>query len=151
MAYNHGKEECKWCRWKDNEEKAMHEYGADEMTIGQLRTSDRAVFCSDRRFYTHIWEAGTYLADVATSEQYIEGNTVEKLLDEIEDINLYRALLEVDRRTQRIILLKVQGYSIKEIVPIVHLSVKAIYARLGHLRKKLHPYMGDLGKAGGRG
>lgn len=34
-------------------------------------------------------------------------------------------------------LLKMQGYSTKEIAPLVHLTTGAIYARLDHLRKKL--------------
>jgi RNA polymerase sigma-70 factor (ECF subfamily) len=43
----------------------------------------------------------------------------------------------VDRHTLQIILLKMQGYSAKEIVLIVGLTTGAIYARLDHLRKKL--------------
>jgi RNA polymerase sigma-70 factor (ECF subfamily) len=43
----------------------------------------------------------------------------------------------VDRRTLQIILLKMQGYSTKEIAPLVGLTTGAIYARLDHLRKKL--------------
>lgn len=58
-------------------------------------------------------------------------------LDEIEDENLYLALITVDRRTLQIVLLKMQGYSTKEIAPLVHLTAGAVYARLAHLRKKL--------------
>lgn len=43
----------------------------------------------------------------------------------------------VDRRTLQIVLLKMKGYSTKEIAPLVHLTTGAIYARLDHLRKKL--------------
>ena len=39
--------------------------------------------------------------------------------------------------TPQIILLKMQGYSTKEIAPLVGLTTGAIYARLDHLRKKL--------------
>ena len=66
-----------------------------------------------------------------------EPKTVADLLDEIEDETLYRALLTVDRRTLQIILLKMQGYSTKEIAPLVGLTTGATYARLDHLRKKL--------------
>ena len=41
------------------------------------------------------------------------------------------------RNTLQIILLKMQGYSTKEITPLVKLTTGAIYARLDHLRKKL--------------
>ena len=74
---------------------------------------------------------------MADREQNTELKTVADLLDEIEDKTLYRALLTVDRRTLQIILLKMQGYSTKEIAPLVGLTTGAIYARLDHLRKKL--------------
>ena len=47
------------------------------------------------------------------------------------------AVVTVDGRTLKIVLLKMQGYSTKEIAPLVHLTTGAIYARLDHLRKKL--------------
>ena len=74
---------------------------------------------------------------MADRERNTEVKTVADLLDEIEDETLYRALLTVDRRTLQIILLKMQGYSTKEIAPLVGLTTRAIYARLDHLRKKL--------------
>ena len=49
----------------------------------------------------------------------------------------HQVLVTVDGRTLKIVLLKMQGYSTKEIAPLVHLTTGAIYARLDHLRKKL--------------
>ena len=80
---------------------------------------------------------GEYLEGMADREQNTELKSVADLLDEIEDETLYQALLTVDRRTLQIILLKMQGYSTKEIAPLVGLTTGAIYARLDHLRKKL--------------
>ena len=74
---------------------------------------------------------------MADRERDTEVKSVADLLDEIEDETLYRALLTVDRRTLQIILLKMQGYSTKEIAPLIGLTTGAIYARLDHLRKKL--------------
>ena len=71
------------------------------------------------------------------AEQQAEPNIVADLLDEIENETLYLALITVDKRTLQIVLLKMQGYSTKEIAPLVHLTAGAIYARLNHLRKKL--------------
>ena len=65
---------------------------------------------------------------------------IADLLDEIENENLYRALLAVDKRTLQIVLLKMQGYSTKEIAPLVDLTTGAIYARMEHLRKKLKDF-----------
>ncbi len=103
----------------------------------QIRTDDRADFNSNRRFYHWTSDFGEYLEGMADREQNTELKTVADLLDEIEDETLYRALLTVDRRTLQIILLKMQGYSTKEIAPLVGLTTGAIYARLDHLRKKL--------------
>ena len=78
-----------------------------------------------------------YLEDMADRERQTEVGTVAELLDEIESENLYQVLVAVDGRTLKIVLLKMQGYSTKEIAPLVHLTTGAIYARLDHLRKKL--------------
>ena len=137
MAYNHGREERKWRIWKEAEEQVLRECGVDEATIEQIRIDDRADFNSNRRFYRWTNDIGEYLEGMADREQSAEVKTVADLLDEIEDENLYRALFTVDKRTLQIVLLKMQGYSTKEISPIVHLTTGAIYARLDHLRKKL--------------
>ena len=137
MAYNHGKEERKWRIWKEAEEKTMRECGVDESVIEKIHIYDRVDFNSTRRFYTHLQEVGTYLEDIAVNEQHLEVNTITDLLDEIENENLYRALLTVDKCTLQIVLLKMQGYSTKEIGPLVGLTTGAVYARLDHLRKKL--------------
>jgi len=137
MAYNHGKEERKWRIWKDNEEMTLRKYGVDENTIEQIRAYDREIFNSDRRFYQRLQETDTYLDTVAESEQHIEVKTVDDLLNEIENENLYKVLLTVDRCTLQIVLLKMKGYSTKEIAAIVGLTTGAVYSRLEYLRKKL--------------
>lgn len=140
MAYNHGREERKWRIWKENEERILRECGVDESVIEEIRTYDRADFNSNRRFYQWTNDVAEYLEEMADTEPQAEINAVEDLLDEIENENLYRALLTVDKRTLQIVLLKMQGYSTKEIAPIVHLTTGAIYARLDHLRKKLREF-----------
>ena len=137
MAYNNGREDRKWRIWKEAEEKILREHGVDETTIEQIRIDDRADFNSNRRFYHWSSNFGEYLEGMPDSEKQAEVMTVADLLDEIENETLYRALLTVDRRTLQIVLLKMQGYSTKEIAPLVGLTAGAIYARLNHLRKKL--------------
>ncbi len=74
---------------------------------------------------------------MADREPQAEIHSVDELLDEIENERLYQALVTVDKRTLHILLLKMHGYSTKEIAPIVGLTTGAIYARVEHLRKKL--------------
>lgn len=137
MAYNHGREERKWRLWKEAEEKILRKYGVDESTIEEIRIYDRAEFNSNRRFYRYMNDVAEYLEEMADTEPQAEVRSVEDLLNEIDSEALYRALLTVDKRTLLILLLKMQGYTTKEIAPIVGLTTGAIYARLDHLRKKL--------------
>lgn len=140
MAYNHGREERKWRIRKEAEEKILRKHGVDESTIEEIRTYDRAEFNSNRRFYRWTSDFGEYLEGMAKVEPFVDVKTVADLLDETENENLHRALLTADKRTLKIVLLKMQGYSTKEIAPIVHLTTGAIYARLDHLRKKLRQF-----------
>ncbi len=126
MAYNNGREDRKWRIWKEAEEKVLREHGVDEATIEQIRIDDRADFNSNRRFYHWTSDFGEYLEGMADTERQTEVHSVTGLLDEIENENLYRALLTVDKRTLQIVLLKMQGYSTKEIAPIVGLTTGAI-------------------------
>ncbi|WP_425755572.1 sigma factor-like helix-turn-helix DNA-binding protein [Ihubacter sp. rT4E-8] len=137
MAYNHGREDRKWRIWKEAEEKILRECGIDEAVIEKIRTDDRADFNATRRFYRYLNDIGEYLEGMADTERQTEVHSVTDLLDEIENENLYRALLAVDKRTLQIVLLKMQGYSTKEISLLVGLTTGAIYARMEHLRKKL--------------
>ena len=115
MSYNHGKEERRWKRWKLAEEKVLRACSMDENTIEQLRLWDRAMFNSDRRFYEKLQDTGTYLDSVAGSEAPTEIYTVEDLLNDIENAELLKALLTVDKLTLQITLLKMNGYSTNEI------------------------------------
>ena len=139
MAYNHGREERKWRIWKENEEKILRECGVDESTIEEIRTYDRAEFNSNRRFYRWTNDVAEYLEKMVDRETQAEVHSVEDLLNEIENETLYQILLTVDKRTLRILLLKMQGYSTREIAERTGLTEKAVYKRLERLRKKLEP------------
>ena len=140
MAYNHGREDRKWRIWKEAEEKVLRECGVDEAVIEQIRTDDRADFNSNRRFYRWASDFGEYLEGMADREKQAEVKSVSDLLDEIENETLYLALITVDRRTLQIILLKMQGYSTKEIAASVKLSTKSVYRRMEKLRSRLKAF-----------
>ena len=142
MSYNHGKEERRWKRWKLAEEKVLRACSMDENTIEQLRLWDRAMFNSDRRFYEKLQDTGTYLDSVARSEAKTEIYTVEALLNDIENVELLKTLMTVDKLTLQITLLKMNGYSTNEIAILVHLSTDAIYKRIAVLKKKLKKFQG---------
>ena len=145
MGYNHGKAERKWQIWKEKEEKLMRENGVDEEIIAEIRAYDRREFNSDSRFYVHSNEMAEYIENTAGKEQDIEVITVLDLLNEIESRNLYYELLALDQSVLQILLLKIQGYSTREIAQLTRLSEDAVYQRMHRLKKKLQPFKDQRG------
>ena len=100
------------------------------------------LFNSDRRFYEKLQDTGTYFDSVAEHETLTEVYTVEDLLNDIDNVELLKALLTVDKLTLQISVLKMNGYSTNEIAVLVHLSTDAIYKRIAVLKKKLKKFQG---------
>ena len=137
MAYNKAKEEKKWRLWKEAEEKQLRSLGVSESDIEKLRVHDWAIFNSDRRYYQRMQETGTYLEEVAADMTQPEIKTVEDFLDNIENQQLYQVLIKVDRLTLQIALMKIQGYSTREIAVYLDITEKAVYRRMDRLKEKL--------------
>ena len=137
MAYNKAKEEKKWRLWKEAEEKQLRNLGVDEDDIEKLRIHDWAIFNSDRRYYQRMQETGTYLEEVAADMTQPEIKTVEDILDNIENQHLYQVLIKVDRLTLQIALMKIQGYSTREIAVCLNITEKAVYRRMDRLKEKI--------------
>ena len=142
MAYNKAREEKKWRRWKEAEEKQLRSLGVSEKDIEKLRVHDWAIFNSDRRYYQRMQETGTYLEEVAADITQPEIKTVEDFLDNIENQQLYQVLIKVDRLTLQAILLQIQGYSIAEIAAILGMKEDTVYKRLGRLKQKIKKLLG---------
>ena len=140
MAYNKAKEEKKWRLWKEAEEKQLRSLGVNEDDIEKLRVHDWAIFNSDRRYYQRMQETGTYLEEVAADMTQPEIKTVEDFLDNIENQQLYQILIKVDKLTLQIVLLKIQGYSTREIAHSLNITEKAVYRRMDRLKEKLKKF-----------
>ncbi len=140
MAYNKAKEERKWLLWKEAEEKQLRSLGVSEDVIQRLRIHDWAVFNSDRRYYQRMQETGTYLEEIAEAELPTEIKTVADFLDNIENQELYEVLITVDKPTLQIVLMKIQGYSTREIAAHLGLTVKAVYRKLDRLKEKIKKF-----------
>jgi len=141
MAYNKAKEEKKWRLWKAAEEKQLRSLGVGEDTIEKLRVHDWAIFNSDRRYYQRVQESGTYLDEVAEDTTPPEVKTVEDFLDSIENERLYHILIEVDRLTLQVTLLKIQGFSYREIALRLGVTEKSVYRRMDRLKEKLKKFL----------
>lgn len=137
MAYNKAGAEKAWLQWKEAEEQRMRQAGVDEEVIQQIRRSDWEQFKSDRRYYERLRETDTYIDQQAADEPVRLIRSVEQLLYEIENEELYLALLTVDKLTLQIILYKMDGYSPHEIAKLLQLSDKAVYRRMDRLKEKI--------------
>lgn len=140
MSFNYGREEKKWRLWKEAEEKKLRSLGVDEDTIERLHTHDWAVFNSDRRYYRRLQDAGTYLEEMEANSELPEIKSVADFLDSIENQQLYQVLIMTDRITLQILLMKIQGYSTREIAVHLGITEKAIYRRMDRLKEKIKKF-----------
>ena len=140
MAYNKAREELKWLLWKTAEEQKLRELGVSEDRIQDLHVYDWAIFKSNRNYYNHIQEVGDFLETVAAVEDEPEVRDVDDLLNEIENPELLKALLLVDRLTLRIVLMKMDGYTTKEIAAHFGMTEDNVWQRFSRLRKKLEKF-----------
>ena len=141
MAYNKAKAEKEWLRWKEAEEKKFRELGVDEETIQRLHTYDWAQFNKERQYLQRQVEWSPYVDWVSAQDLELPVEDTESLLDSIEDMELFSLLHTVDKLTLEILLMKMDGYSSKEISEKTDLSVNAIDLRIFKLKKKLKNFL----------
>ena len=110
MVYNSLKSYWIWRRKKEAEEKEWRALGVDENIIEEI-IEDRS---------------------------YQEVTTVEQLLDEVESPAMYKILKKTSEKTLQILLMRVRGYSVKDITEILHLSKTSVYKRIKNVREKLN-------------
>lgn len=141
MAYNKAKAEKEWLRWKEAEEKKLRELGVDEETIQRLHTYDWAQFNKERQYLQRQVDWSPYVDWVSAQDLELPVEDTESLLDSIEDVELFSLLHTVDKLTLEILLMKMDGYSSKEISGKTDLSVNAIDLRIFKLKKKLKNFL----------
>ena len=124
MAYNKAKEEYRWNQWKAEEEKILREQGVDEETIQKLREYDWNDFNAERRFREHqtsLLDCMELLLEEKDSGES-QPESVEALLDTVENEELLQILLSTDKKTLQMVVLKMMGYAPKEISHHMELS-----------------------------
>ena len=139
MAFNKAKEERKWLNWKEDEEKQMREFGVSEDVIEKIRKSDWTTFKAERCYYEKVISTD-YIEYFSQQEYKKEYKTLEDFLNDIENQELYFALLSIDKISLNIIFYKIQGYSVHEISRILDLTENAIYMRIRVIKKKIKKF-----------
>ena len=137
MAYNKGKAEFIWRRWKKAEEKQLRKAGVDEETISELREYDWSIFKSDRRFYEKVLYEESCPEGRTDGDLLSEIRTTEQFLDSVENEALYKVLATTNPLTLQIVFMKTQGYSGREIALHLGISKNAVYGRMFCLRRKI--------------
>ncbi len=137
MAYNSLKEYWKWRRAKEAEEVELRALGVDENTVAEIHDFDRITFNSNDRFYKRLYDVGDFYEEIVEDNSQREVTTVEQLLDEVENPAMYKILKKISEKTLQILLMRVQGYSVKDISEILHISKVSIYKRIKTVRDKL--------------
>lgn len=138
MAYNSLKSYWIWRRKKEAEEKEWRELGVDENIIDELHDFDRIAYNSDDRFYKRLYDVGDFYEEIIEDKSQREVTTVEQLLDEVENPAMYKILKKTSEKTLQILLMRVRGYSVKDITEILHLSKTSVYKRIKNVREKLN-------------
>ena len=106
MAYNKAKEEYRWNQWKAEEEKILREQGVDEETIQKLREYDWNDFNAERRFREHqtsLLDCMELLLEEKESGES-QPESVEALLDTVENEELLQILLSTDKKTLQMVV-----------------------------------------------
>lgn len=135
MSYNYRKEYAKWKRWKDQEERILKQMKMPKNKINELREFDWAQFNDERRFTRkQNITNDQYFALIPVNDKK-EFKNINDILDSIEDEALYEYLKDEEPVLLTIILLKIQGFSIKEISKLINIPISTIYRKIEKIKK----------------
>lgn len=137
MKYNYEKEKLRWEKDKLLEEKLLKKNNVNHSIINMLRNYDWNDFKRERSFKTHQNVTKDVFFDLKATYDEKEINSINDLMDEIENENLYKILSKEDNVTLKILVYKIQGYSTKEIANILGITIDNIYYRIKKIRKKI--------------
>lgn len=135
MSYNYRKEYAKWKRWKEQEERILKQMKMPKNKINELREFDWAQFNDERRFTRkQNITNDQYFALIPVNDKK-EFKNINDILDSIEDEALYEYLKDEEPVLLTIILLKIQGFSIKEISKLINMPISTIYRKIEKIKK----------------
>ena len=125
------------------EDAELREAGVSEIFIEILHEMDWCDLKADRVFYTHNVQSIEDVFDIVTYTMHDENsvdnivNTIEELLDMIDNPALHQLLIDTDKLTLDILFLKMQGYSVDDIAMELGKQTDAVYKRLSRIKKKI--------------
>lgn len=137
MGYDLKKQKKAWRHWKSREEKIMRELNVNENTIKLIRDYDKKMLNQERRFLRRQDITQDSFFEAIPSFDKKEINSIDDLLNSIENEALFEILNETDQTSLKIVYLKMIGYSVKEISELLDMNISTIYYRIHMLRAKI--------------
>ena len=135
MSYNYRKVYAKWKRWKEQEERILKQMNMPKNKINELREFDWAQFNDERRFTRkQNITNDQYFALIPVNDKK-EFKNINDILDSIEDEALYEYLKDEEPVLLTVILLKIQGFSIKEISKVINIPISTIYRKIEKIKR----------------
>lgn len=135
MSYNYRKEYAKWKRWKEQEERILKQMNMPKNKINELREFDWTQFNDERRFTRkQNITNDQYFALIPVNDKK-EFKNINDILDSIEDEALYEYLKDEEPVLLTVILLKIQGFSIKEISKVINIPISTIYRKIEKIKR----------------
>lgn len=135
MSYNYRKEYAKWKRWEEQEERILKQMNMPKNKINELREFDWAQFNDERRFTRkQNITNDQYFALIPVNDKK-EFKNINDILDSIEDEALYEYLKDEEPVLLTVILLKIQGFSIKEISKVINIPISTIYRKIEKIKR----------------
>lgn len=122
---------------KAAEEKQLRDLGVPETTIIELYHFDWELFKAERRFKQKQFTNFKFIDQYATKDMELPINSIEDLLDQLDNQNLYELMKKVNHQTMEIIYLMICGFNVKEIAIKLNLNEDTIRYRIRSVRKKL--------------
>ena len=143
MSYNYGREVRRLQNRQAQEDAELREAGVSEVFIEILHKMNWRDLKADRVFYTHNVQSIEDVFDIVTYTMHDENsvdnivNTIEELLDMIDNPALRQLLMDTDKLTLKMLFLKMQGYSVDDIAMELGKQTDAVYKRLSRIKKKI--------------
>lgn len=134
MSYNYRKEYAKWKRWKDQEERLLKQMNMPKNKINELREFDWAQFNAERRFTRKQSITNDQYFSLIPVNDKKEIKNINDIFDSIEDEALYEYLKDKEPVLLTVILLKIQGFSIKEISKLINMPLSTIYRKIEKIK-----------------
>lgn len=135
MSYNYRKEYAKWKRWKDQEERILKQMNMPKNKINELREFDWEQFNAERRFSRKQSVTNDQYFTLIPVNDKKELKNINDILDSIEDEALYEYLKDEEPVLLTVILLKIQGFSIKEISKVINMPISTIYRKIEKIKR----------------